>query len=323
MSKLTLTVVVPVYNEEQVIRYFYARTRGVLDSLQDIEAWILFVVDKCMDNTLEVLRNIAVSDARCKVIALSSRFGHQMSLLAGIENAQYSEAIIMMDGDLQHPPELIPDLLARFREGFDVVNTIRKDTIDVSLARKMTGNIFYKMLSLLSDVQINANAADFRLISSRVARVLATDFQERNMFLRGLFSWIGFKQANVSYIAEKRFAGESKYSFSMMLRLAVHSILSFSTKPLQIGIFVGVGFAAIAFLLLVLSVIDYFLEKAMPSGFTTIVAFSLLFSGVQLIVMGVMGVYIGGIYNEVKGRPRYIIDEMIGFALPGKTLAKD
>jgi len=308
---LKLTVVTPVFNEEQVIGHFHARTRGVLDSMEDVEATILFVVDRCSDNTLTVLRDLVKNDPKSKVIALSSRFGHQMSLLAGIENSLDSDAIIMMDSDLQHPPELIPELLENFKQGFDVVYTVRRDTDDVGIVRQMAGNLFYRLLGKLSQVPINANAADFRLISGRVAKILTTGFQESNMFLRGLFSWMGFKQISIEYVAEKRFAGQSKYSFSRMVQLAMAGILSFSTKPLQIGIFVGIGFAALAFVLIIAAVIKYFIVQSIPSGWTTLVVLLLLFSGMQLIVLGIMGAYIGGIYEEVKGRPRYIVEEEI------------
>ena len=164
MSKVKLTVVTAVFNEEQVIGHFHARTRGVLNAMEDVDATILFVVDRCTDNTLNVLRGIVTDDPNSKVIALSSRFGHQMSLLAGIENALDADAIIMMDSDLQHPPELIPELLANFRHGFDVVYTVRCDTEDAGFLRKMAGNLFYRVIGKLSQVPINANAADFRLI---------------------------------------------------------------------------------------------------------------------------------------------------------------
>lgn len=311
MPKLKLTIVTPVFNEEQVIGHFHKRTRNVLDSMEDLEATILFVVDRCTDNTLKVLRELVAVDPNSKVIALSSRFGHQMSLLAGIENSLDADAIIMMDSDLQHPPELIPELLANFKLGFDVVYTVRKDTDNIGFLRKMMGNFFYHILGKLSHIPINANASDFRLISNRVAKSLSTDFQESNMFLRGLFTWMGFQQIGIEYIAEKRFAGESKYSFSRMIQLAMAGILSFSTKPLQAGIFVGIGFAMLAFIFMIVFIASYFIDRSIPSGWTTMVVVLSLFSGVQLIVMGIMGTYIGGIYEEVKGRPRYIIEEVI------------
>ena len=312
MAKILLTVVAPVFNEAQVIGEFYRRAREVLNTLSDTEASLLFVVDRSSDGTLDILRSIASADASVTVISLSARFGHQMSLLAGIEHAQAADAIIMMDSDLQHPPELIPELLSAFRAGFDVVYTVREDTQRIGFVRKALGNSFYRLLQYLSNVQINANAADFRLISRRVGALLKDDFRERNMFLRGLFSWIGFNQKAVPFVAAGRFAGASKYSLSRVLNLAVVGVLSFSTRPLQAGIFLGMGFAGLAFLLLVAAVILYFIDSSIPSGWTTLVGLLLLFSGIQLIVMGIMGTYIGGIYDEVKSRPRYIVDEIIG-----------
>ncbi|GAB2529339.1 glycosyltransferase family 2 protein [Simplicispira piscis] len=311
MSKIKLTVLAPVYNEEEVIGAFHARLSMVLDSLLNVDAKILYVVDRCSDNTINVLRAIVRSDLRTKVITLSSRFGHQMSLVAGIDKSLESDVVIMMDSDLQHPPELIPELMDKFRLGFEVVYTVRRSTEEINPFREFAGNIFYKFLARITNVSINANAADFRLISGRVARIISTDFRERNMFLRGLFTWIGFSQTSVDYDAHKRAGGYSKYSLSKMLQLAMSGILSFSTKPLQLGIVVGTAFSLLSFLLMVWAVIEYFIDKSIPDGWTTVVVLLLLFSGIQLTVLGIIGAYIGGIYEEVKGRPRYIIDEEI------------
>jgi polyisoprenyl-phosphate glycosyltransferase len=306
-----LVVVTPVYNEEETVATFHARTRRVLDALEDVDARILFVVDRCTDNTVEVIRGVVAGDPKAGAIVLSSRFGHQMSLLAGIEQSLDADAIVMMDCDLQHPPELIPQLFEKFRDGYEVVYTVRSDTENLGSFRKSAGNLFYRALSAVSEVEIKANAADFRLISGRVANVIASGFRERNMFLRGLISWIGFRQASVEYVAAARAAGESKYNFGRMMKLASAGVLSFSTKPLQIGIFVGVAFAALAFIYTLVIIGTWFVDRSLPSGWTSLVVLLLLFSGVQLIVVGILGAYIGGIYEEVKGRPRYIIDERI------------
>jgi len=311
MSSIKLTVIAPVFNEEEVIGAFHARLSEVLASLADVDAKVLYVVDRCTDNTLEVLRALARRDPRAKVIALSSRFGHQMSLVAGIDNSLDSDAIVMMDSDLQHPPELIPELIDNFRRGFEVVYTVRRDTEAINPLRKIAGNLFYRLLAKLSRIPMNANAADFRLISGRVAKILSTDFRERNMFLRGIFTWIGFRQTGIEYVARKRAGGYSKYSLSKMFQLATSGILSFSTKPLQLGIFVGVIFSLLSFIMVMWTVVEFFLDKSIPSGWTTLVVLLLMFSGIQLIVLGIIGAYIGGIYEEVKNRPRYIIDEEI------------
>jgi len=313
MPAIKLTIITPVFNEEEVIKNFHARLTKTLSSLTGVEAKVVYVVDRCTDNTLEVLRSVAMSDPRAKIIALSSRFGHQMSLVAGIDASLDSEVIIMMDSDLQHPPELIPEMINNFRRGFEVVYTIRQDTEDINPFRKMLGNLFYCFLSKLSRIPINANAADFRLISGRVANILSTEFNERNMFLRGIFAFIGFDQIGVEYNARKREGGHSKYSLSKMFQLATAGIISFSTKPLKLGIFIGVGFSLFAFSIAIWTVIEFFLDKSLPSGWTTLVVLLLLFSGIQLIVLGIIGLYIGGIFEEVKGRPRYIINEIVSY----------
>jgi glycosyltransferase involved in cell wall biosynthesis len=312
MSRKALTIVTPVFNEEEVIAQFYERVSAVMTSLQEsYETKLLFVLDRSTDRTLSILRDIAARDPRVQVLVLSSRFGHQMSLLAGIDHSRDADLIVMMDSDLQHPPEIIPRLLEQNARGNDVVYTIRQSTEDTGVVRKAAGSVFYRLLSYLSRVPISENAADFRLISGRVASLMRQEIRERNMFLRGIFSWIGFNQASVEYVAARRVAGRSKYSLSRMAGLATAAILSFSTRPLQISIFIGLAFAALSVALVVFTVVAYFVDSSIPSGWTTIVTLLLLFSGVQLIVMGILGVYIGGIYEEVKARPHYIVDEMI------------
>lgn len=311
MPNIKLTVIAPVYNEEEVIGDFHIRLCEVLATLEKVDAEILYVVDRCTDNTLEVLRALARCDPRTRVIALSSRFGHQMSLVAGIDNALDSDAIIMMDSDLQHPPELINEMIDNFRDGFEIVYTVRRDTEAINPLRKLTGALFYSLLSKISNIPMNAGAADFRLISGRVAKVLSTDFHERNMFLRGLFTWIGFRQTGIEYIAHKRGGGYSKYSLSNMLKLATSGILSFSSKPLKIGIFIGILYSFVSFIMILWTVFEFFINKSIPDGWTTLAVLLLASSGIQLVVLGIIGTYIGGIYAEVKGRPRYIIDEEI------------
>jgi polyisoprenyl-phosphate glycosyltransferase len=307
-----LTVVAPVYNEQEVIAAFHERTKAVLDTVRDrYAARILFVVDRCTDDTMLVLRRIAARDRDVQVLVLSSRFGHQMSLLAGIDHAGAADAIIMMDSDLQHPPELIPELLAQFERGNDVVFTVRRDTAELGWPRRFLGRQYYRLLGYLSDIPVQRDTADFRLISARVARALRTQIRERGVFLRGILRWVGYNQAGVEYSAARRAAGRSKYSLSRMVALATAGILSFSTKPLRMGIFVGLGLALVSFAYGVVTVVTYFTDRSLPSGYATIVTLLLLFSGVQLIFMGILGAYVGGIYDEVKRRPHYLVDEAL------------
>lgn len=311
-KKLKLTVLAPVFNEADVIGRFYEETARVLNGLGErFDTHLLFVVDRCTDNTLNIIKRIAARDPRVQIIGMSSRFGHQMSLLAGIDHAIDADAIVMMDSDLQHPPELIPALVACYENGNDIVFTIRKDADNIGFPRRAVNRVFYRMLGYLSETKINENAADFRLISRRVAGLIRSEIRERNMFLRGLFSWIGFNQVGVEYALSSRAAGQSKYSLSRLLSFGMAGVLSFSTKPLKVSIAFGFGFALLGFLLGVFMVYKYFIDDAIPSGWTTIVTLLLLFSGAQLISVGILGVYIGGIYEEVKKRPHYIVDEKI------------
>jgi dolichol-phosphate mannosyltransferase len=243
-----------------------------------------------------------------------------MSLLAGVDHALDADAIIMMDSDLQHPPELIPELLAKFEGGNDVVYTVRKDTAEIGWLRRFLGRQYYRLLGYLSDIPVQRDTADFRLISARVARTLRTQIRERGVFLRGILRWVGFNQAGVEYSAARRAAGRSKYSLSRMIGLAAAGILSFSTKPLRMGIFVGLGFAFVSFAYGVVTVVSYFTDRSLPSGYATIVTLLLLFSGVQLIFMGILGAYIGGIYDEVKRRPHYLVDEAINLKVDERLL---
>jgi len=210
MEKVNLTVVAPVFNEAEGIDKFNSRLNKVLYDIEGLKYKIVYVVDKSDDNSLDVLRDIALNNRCIRVIGLSSRFGHQASLLAGIENSLSSDAIIMMDSDLQHPPELIPQLLDKFKQGYDIVYTVRLDTDGIGWFRKKAGNSFYSLLSYLAGFKVHPNAADFRLISSRVATNLVYQFKEQHLFLRGIFSWMGFNSIGVNFHADKRFAGSSK-----------------------------------------------------------------------------------------------------------------
>lgn len=320
-ARRRVTVVAPVFNEQDVIAEFYARTKAVLETLRARYApHILFVVDRSTDDTLAILRGVAARDPEVQVLALSSRFGHQLSLLAGIDHAADADAIVMMDSDLQHPPELIPELLAQFERGNDVVFTVRRDSAEIGRMRRLLGNGFYRVMGWLASIPVQRNTADFRLISGRVARTVREQIHERGIFLRGILSWVGFNQVAVAYTPGHRAAGRSKYSLSRMMALATAGILAFSTKPLRMGIFVGLGFALLGFAYGAVTVVSYFTDPQTPRGYATIVTLLLLFSGVQLVFMGVLGAYVGAIYDEVKGRPHYIVDEAINI---GAVARKD
>lgn len=307
----TLTVISPVYNEEEVIRDFYTELSKVLVDLSyRYEYKILFVVDQSTDTTWEILKSIAEQDPSVQIILLSSRFGHQMSLLAGIDNSN-SDVIVMLDSDLQHPPELIHQMLNKYEQGYDIVYTIRQDSPEISFLKRFTSKLFYNMINKISNITINESAADFRLISYRVAEVFRKQIRERNQFLRGLFSWVGFRTTGIKFQVRKRRAGRSKYSLSRMFQFGFEGVVSFSKKPLKAAIYVGVCFAILSFIFALVSLVQYFVYASFPSGWTTIVMLISISSGVQLIFLGIVGEYIGAIFDEVKGRPHYIVEETV------------
>ena len=313
----TLTVVCPVYNEEEVIADFHAELRRVLDAVADRwSATVLFVVDRGIDRTLEVLRSIAARDRSVRVLALSARFGHQMSLLAGIDHCD-SDAVVMMDSDLQHPPSLIPELLAGFEKGHDIVYTVREDSPEVPVLKRLSSRLFYRMINAISDTAINESAADFRLVSRRVVEVFQKQIRERNQFLRGLFGWVGFPSLAVRFHVGRRRAGRTKYSVRRMVRFGVDGVVSFSKTPLQAAVYVGFSFGALGFLYALVTLVQFLAYRSFPSGWTTIIILISIFSGTQLVFLGILGEYLAAIFDEVKARPHYIVAERINFPPPG------
>lgn len=309
-----VSVVSPVFNEEAIIAEFHEALITELNRLSsNYQAEIIYVVDPSPDRSLDILRQIAQTDERVKVIVLSSRFGHQMALLAGIDHA-HGDAVVMLDCDLQHPPSLIPMMLAEFEKGYDIVFTTRKDAHEIGLLKRISSRVFYGLINRLSEIPIAESAADFRLISARVGRLFRTQIRERNQFLRGLISWVGFKRVGIVFEAQNRLRGETKYSLGRLLRFGMQGVISFSKKPLQAAIIVGFGFALCALLIAADSLFAYFYRGNLPSGWATLAILISGFSGVQLIFLGIIGEYIGAIFDEVKARPHYIVDEKINLS---------
>jgi len=307
----SLQIICPVYNEQEVILDFVKILKETLISIEQRYSWqILFVMDRSTDDTKKILRQLAHADSRLQVLILSSRFGHQMSLVAGIDHSD-SDVIIMMDSDLQHPPSLIPELLDTYEEGNDVVYTIRKEPKDESILKRLSSNFFYKLLNWLSEINLSPGEADYRLISRRIADIFKNNIRERNQFLRGLFSWIGFSRKAVEFDSSKRLSGSSKYNWSIMLRFAAHGIVSFSKKPLQYAIFFGFIFALVGFLFGFYTFINFFISDQTPSGWTSLSILISFFGGLQLFFLGIIGEYIGAIFDEVKSRPLYLVEEKI------------
>jgi dolichol-phosphate mannosyltransferase len=306
----TLSVVLPVFNEADNLEALYEALTQQLDSL-GFPAEMVFVNDGSSDNSLAALKRLRLRDERVKVVGLSRNFGHQCCITAGIDHAS-GDAVIVMDADLQHPPELIPEMVARWLEGYQVVYTVREDAADTGLFKRWTSSAFYRCINAVSEVPIIPNAADFRLMDRAVVNCL-TSMPERSRFLRGMVSWVGFRQIGLRYVANPRHAGKSKYSIRKMISLAVQGITSFSSVPLRLSAYIGFATAVSVIPYALWGVYAKFFTDQVVHGWASLEVSVLFLGGVQLMSLGVIGEYVGRIYTEVKGRPIYVADELIGF----------
>lgn len=302
-----ISVVSPCFNEADVIHLFYEEVRRVLDGLPEYDFEIVLVDDGSTDRTLEALNRIAEGDRRVRVASFSRNFGHQIALTAGLDFAT-GDAVIMMDSDLQHPPSLIPELIRRWREGYDIVSAVREDTEGVSIFKKASSRTFYWLINALSAVHIPEGAADFGLVSRRVARELR-GMRERHRFLRGMISWSGFSRVLVPYRASARAAGESKYTLLKMVGLALDAIVSFSTAPIRLATRVGFVITALGFVYLAWNLIKAFATRQMAPGWASLIAVTMMMGGSQLIFIGLIGQYLARVFEELKGRPMYILKQ--------------
>lgn len=304
---IKLSVVVPVYNEEAVIIETCKRLKTVMDSLGETYE-IIFVNDGSRDRTAFIINELCETDKTIKFIDFSRNFGHQLAITAGMDYAS-GEAIVVIDADLQDPPEVIPAMVQKWKEGYNVVYGKRLERKGETIFKKITARVFYRLLRQLTDVDMPVDTGDFRLIDRKVCDALKL-VNERNRYVRGIISWLGFKQTGVEFTREKRYAGETKYPFRKMLRFAFDAISSFSYKPLRLASYVGFFLSFFSFIyLLVVLYQGIFTDKTVP-GWTSTLAVSLLFNGIVLIMLGIIGGYIGRIYDEAKGRPLYIIRQI-------------
>ena len=305
MNKMMISVVIPAYNEAGNIRVVAQKITDQLENTGSFE--IIFVDDGSTDSTLEEIKDISKNDKSVKYISFSRNFGHQKALKAGLDHA-IGDCVISMDADLQHPPELIGELIAKWREGYDVVYTIRKDIQNVGLIKKTTSKLFYKIINIISDVDIPLGAADFRLLDKRVVDEMRT-FKENWLFIRGIIAWLGFNQTGIEYAVQDRHLGSSKYSLRKMFSFAVQGITSFSIMPLRFSIVIGFVISACAFLYTIYALfMKLYYETAIP-GWTSILLSVLFLGGIQLISLGLIGEYLGKMFIETKNRPNYVIKE--------------
>lgn len=303
-----ISVVVPMYNEQEVATICYDRLTQVLSKLDNYEYEIVFVNDGSKDDTLEILEILAKKDKCVKIISFSRNFGHQAAVTAGIRNVT-GDAAIIIDADMQDPPEVIPQLLELWKQGNDVVYAVRKKRKGETKFKLLTAKAFYKMLNKLSNVYIPQDTGDFRLIDKKVVQALAS-MPEHNKFLRGLTSWVGFKQTPYEYERQERVAGKTKYPLSKMMKLALDGIINFSTKPLKIIGGLGVFSIFVSFCIFVYAILSYIFKwNILMPGWTSIMVTITFMFGMQFLVIWMLSEYISRIYDEVRQRPEYIIDK--------------
>ncbi len=305
-----ISVIVPMYYEEEVAKECYTRLKDVLEKIENYNYEIIFVNDGSKDKTLEILKKIAKENKNVKIISFSRNFGHQCAVTAGLRYVT-GDAIVIIDADLQDPPELIPEMIKLWEEGNEVIYGKRKSREGESRFKLLTASMFYKTLNALSDVEIPKDTGDFRLVDRKVVEVI-NSLPEHNKFLRGLFSWVGFKQKAYEYERKERYAGKTKYPLKKMLKLAQDGIFSFSIKPLKIVGAMGILSVIISIILFVYAVLSYAFDwNNLVPGWTSLMVTMTFIGGMILISLWMIGEYIGRIYDETKRRPEYIIDETI------------
>lgn len=303
----TLAVVAPVYNEEQVLEAFHARLGAALDTLPCISE-VLYVNDGSDDGSLDVLKALRARDRRVGILNLSRNFGKEIAMSAGLDHAE-ADAVVIIDSDLQDPPELIPLLLERWDEGFDVVYARRERRLGDSAMKKATAHEFYRVFNRLCDFTIPHDTGDYRLLSRRAVQAVR-QFRERHRFMKGLFAWIGYSQAAVGYQREARGAGESKFSYWKLWNFALEGITSFSLGPLKVATYLGLALAFCSFLFAGWIVFKTLFFGEPVRGYPTIMTTLLLLGGMQLTAIGVIGEYLGRIFNETKRRPLYFVERI-------------
>jgi len=312
-SKPLLSLVVPVYCEEEIIPEFYRRAKEVLCELAPkCDHELVFVNDGSSDGSWEILKGLRDRDARVKLLNFSRNFGHQIAITAGMDHAR-GDAVAIIDGDLQDPPEVIPEMFAKWEEGYKVVYGKRSKRKGETAFKLLTAKAFYRLLEKLSDVRIPIDTGDFRLIDQSVVKALRT-MREHDRYMRGLIAWIGLPDCGVTYERDARYAGETKYSLSRMMCFAFDGITGFSDKPLYLSSFLGLFMTLAAFLLIIWSVVYRIIHPAgVVQGWTSLLIVILFLGGVQLFALGIMGQYIGRIYRGIQSRPLYIVAEELGF----------
>lgn len=304
-NNVKISVVVPAYNEGGNVVVLTERLITILSKYGDWQ--ILFVDDGSTDDTLLHLRRLVEKNSRINFLSLSRNFGHQKALKAGFDHA-VGDCVISMDADMQHPPELLDEMIERWQQGYEVVTTIREEAKSLSFYKRKSSSIFYKLINFLSDIEIKSGASDFRLLDRSVVDVLK-NMNESHIFMRGLVPWMGFRECSIRYMPAERLSGESKYSMAKMVALGLDGITSFSIKPLRMSTFIGAIVSFSAFIYGLVAIVARFILGKEVSGWASVIVSVLFIGGLQLFMLGIVGEYLGKVFVESKKRPNYVIRE--------------
>jgi dolichol-phosphate mannosyltransferase len=307
MTNPEISIIIPCYNEEGNVHVLYEKLSSILKSCEISTYEILFVNDGSSDDSLMKIKELTAKDDAVKFIHFSRNFGHQNALRAGLDFAK-GDAVISLDADLQHPPELIPLLISHWKAGNKVVFTKRKDTNDFTFFKRLTSKMFYRLVNYLSETKLEEGTADFRLLDRTVVEALK-NFKEDNLFYRGIIPGLGFKQYGIEYNPHERFSGQTKYTFSKMVRFALTGITSSSAKPLYFSIYLGAFLALCSFFYAMYAIYVSIFTTEAVAGWTSTIASILFIGGIQLMMLGIVGIYLGKLFSESKKRPNYIIEE--------------
>lgn len=304
-----LSVVVSVYNEELALEMFFEETTKILKEM-DWDYELIFVNDGSQDGSYDILKKFAAMSDKVRVVNFSRNFGHEAAMLAGVDYAR-GDGVVCMDADLQHPPAYIPKITEAFDSGYSVVNMVRTKNKDAGIIKRITSGAFYKVLNWMSPVKFENNASDFFAFDAKVMKVMKTEYRERIRFLRGFVQNVGFRRTTIEFEAAKRVAGESKYSIKKLFKFSIHTLFSFSDLPLKLGVYSGIVTALFGIILMVYTIINKVLYHV-PAGYSTIIVFLSFMFAVLMVIIGVIGEYISILFTEIKERPIYLVDEILG-----------
>ncbi|MFB3896712.1 MAG: glycosyltransferase family 2 protein [bacterium] len=305
IDQLKISIVLPCFNEQGNIKVITEKLIAILHKYSDYE--LIFVDDGSTDNSLSIIKELVQTNPKIKYLSFSRNFGHQNALKAGMD-VSHGDCLITMDADLQHPPELIPTMIEKWLEGYDVVYTMRNDTEKTSFFKRLTARIFYYLINKISNIEIPSGTADFRLMDKRVVEIFKS-FQESFIFIRGLIAWMGFKQYGLVYIPQERFSGQTKYSLKGMIFLALSGITAFSVRPLHLATILGLILAGLSIIYGIYAVCITIFTHRVISGWASVIVSVLFIGSVQLIILGIIGEYLGKLFIASKNRPNYIIKE--------------